>query len=265
MSGQFPISLQAFLPKSKIRQTMDGKRIGSKLSHYKLLRKLGEGGMGEVYLAEDILLGRPAAVKFLSRHVASDPQGIRRFVGEARAASALNHPNIATIYELGETGGLHFIAMEYVEGQTLREMMAGKPLHTAEILSIAVQMADALDAAHTKGIVHRDIKPGNIMIMPRGQIKVLDFGLAKQVIFDQALTDAETQATESGLLMGTIQYMSPEQALGRPVDHRSDLFSLGVVLYEMATGRLPFSGANESETLDQILHAQPEAMACFNS
>src|SRR2546425_7916066 len=161
--------MQALLPKSKIRQTMDGKLIGTKLSHYKLLRKLGEGGMGEVYLAEDILLGRPAALKFLSGPVASDRKGMRRFIGEARAASVLNHPNIATIYELGETGGLQFIAMEYVEGQTLREMMAGKPLQTAEIVSIAVQIADALDAAHTKGIVHRDIKPGNIMIMPRGQ------------------------------------------------------------------------------------------------
>ena len=244
-------------------QSLVGLRIGS----YKILSLLGVGGMGEVYLAQDPRLERTVALKILPAELACDPERMRRFVREARAASALKHPNVATIHEMGESDGIHFIAMEYVEGQTLVSKISGRPLKNAEIVEIALQVADALDEAHAKGITHRDIKSANIMLTPRGQAKVLDFGLAK-------ITRPEGQAasgdlnpvvtTETGLVMGTVHYMSPEQVLGRKVDGRTDIFSLGVVLYEMATGRLPFSGASASETMDRILHAPPEAIARFN-
>jgi serine/threonine protein kinase/tetratricopeptide (TPR) repeat protein len=234
---------------------------------YRVLTLLGVGGMGEVYLAHDPRLERNVALKILSAELASDAERIRRFVREAKAASALKHPNVATIYEIGESDGLRFIAMEYVEGQTLATKINGRPLGTDEILDIGIQVADALDEAHAKGITHRDIKSANIMLTPRGQAKVLDFGLAKitgpegQV----ASSDLSTAvSTETGVVMGTVLYMGPEQVLGKEVDHRTDIFSLGVVLYEMATGRLPFSGASASETTDRILHGQPEAIARFN-
>lgn len=226
--------------------------------------------MGEVYLARDTQLDRDIAVKILTADVAQDQQRLHRFLQEARAASALSHPNVAHIYEIGEAEGAHFIAMEYVEGTPLDKKIGGRPLPLGEILDIAIQVADALDEAHTKGITHRDIKSSNIMITARGRVKVLDFGLAK-VAAPPGVTDRTSNSelatrvkTSPGVVMGTVNYMSPEQALGRDVDHRSDIFSFGVVLYEMATGRLPFTGGTVTETIDHITHAQPEALARFN-
>ncbi|MBI1791734.1 MAG: protein kinase, partial [Acidobacteria bacterium] len=238
---------------------------GSSVSHYRIASRLGGGGMGEVYLARDTHLDRDVALKILPTDLAASPDRLRRFVLEARAASALSHPNVAHIYEIGESDGLHFIAMEYVEGKTLSAHAAGKPMAVAELLDLAAQAADALDESHAKGVVHRDIKPANVMITPRGQVKVLDFGLAK--IAAPVSGEAETQAetlTNPGVVMGTMQYMSPEQAMGRPVDHRADLFSLGVVLYEMIAARPPFSGATATETIHKITSEQPEAIARFN-
>jgi two-component system LytT family response regulator len=240
---------------------------GSHLAHYRIASRLGAGGMGEVYLAHDLNLERPVALKILPPEVAHDADRMRRFVQEAKLASALSHPNVAHVFEIGEADGVTFLAMEYIEGQTLNARIAGAPLPIAEAIDIAIQVADALDAAHAKGIVHRDIKPANIMITPRGHVSVLDFGLAKMKpggTISGASRTATQLLTDPGIVMGTVHYMSPEQALGRDADARSDLFSLGIVLYEMATGRLPFSGANATEMLMQILHGQPEAMARFN-
>ena len=224
------------------------------ISHYRILSRIGAGGMGEVYLAQDTRLDRTVALKILPADVAADPERMRRFVQEAKAASALSHPNVAHIYEIGEANGTNFIAMEYVEGQTLDAKLKGRALETAEIIDIATQVADALDEAHSKGITHRDIKPSNIMITARSQAKVLDFGLAKVAAHRAAPIESDmptVRKTDPGVVMGTVQYMSPEQALGREVDHRTDVFSLGVVMYEMSAGRLPFSGASTSETIDQ--------------
>jgi len=241
--------------------------VGKHISCYKVLSLLGMGGMGKVYLAEDPRLERTVALKILPNELASDPERMRRFVREAKAASALKHSNVATIYEIGESEGARFIAMEYVEGQTLAIRIGGRSLETSEILDIGIQVADALDEADGKNIAHRDIKPANIMLTTRGQVKVLDFGLAKitQHEVKAAASDLGTAvSTETGVVMGTVQYMSPEQVLGRDVDHRTDIFSLGVILYEMATGRLPFVGTSSSETTDRILHGQPDAIArCF--
>jgi len=242
--------------------------IGRQVGAYQILSLLGAGGMGEVYRARDTKLDRTVALKLLPAEVAADEDRMRRFLREAKAASALNHPNVAHIYEIGEAEGMSFIVMEYVEGQTLAAKIHGRPLEPPQLVEIGMQAADALEEAHSKGITHRDIKPANIMVTPRGQVKVLDFGLAKIARpTDQAVeSDISTMTqTAPGVVMGTVPYMSPEQALGRGVDHRSDLFSLGVVLYEMGTGRLPFSGTSTSETVDRILHAQPEAMARFSS
>jgi len=241
--------------------------VGRQIGPYKVRSLLGAGGMGEVYLAQDPRLDRNIALKVLPTELASDPDRMRRFVREAKAASALKHPNVAMIFEIGESSGVHFIAMEYVEGQTLATRIGGRPLETAEILDIALQVADALDEAHGKRIIHRDIKPANLMLTTRDQVKVLDFGLAKITHSEgqPVASDLSTiRSTETGVVMGTAQYMSPEQVLGKKVDHRADIFSLGVVLYEMATGRLPFAGGSSSETTDRILHAQPAAIARFN-
>ncbi|MBA2647637.1 MAG: protein kinase [Pyrinomonadaceae bacterium] len=240
---------------------------GRRISHYKIISSLGAGGMGEVYLAEDTALGRKVALKLLPALFTEDPDRLRRFAQEARAASALSHPNVAHVYEIGEADGTSFIAMEYVEGQLLEDKIGDCPLDTNEIVDIAVQTADALDAAHAEGIIHRDIKPANIVITPRGQVKVLDFGLAKVTARQSHVPQSEAPTkikTSAGLVMGTVPYMSPEQALGREIDTRTDIFSLGAVLYEMATGRQPFSGANAVEVIDHLAHSQPEAIARFN-
>ena len=221
--------------------------------------------MGEVYLAEDTTLGRTVAIKLLPSNVASDPERLRRFVQEAKAASALKHPNVASIYELGQAEDVRFIVMEHVEGETLDSRLKGATLEINKLLDIAIQTTDALDEAHSKGVVHRDLKPANIMITNRGQVKVLDFGLAKitqNTPSQDGASKLNTQTgTEPGLVMGTVQYMSPEQALGKHVDHRSDVFSLGILLYQMSTGRLPFSGAAVTETINQIVNSPPEALA----
>src|SRR5262249_1492770 len=240
---------------------------GQLIGPYKLIATIGAGGMGQVYVAEDARHGRRVAFKIVPRNFAADPERVRRFIQEARAASAVTHQNVCTIYDVGETSDHRpFIAMEHVQGQTLAARIGGRPLESALIIDIAGQTADALDEAHSKNIVHRDIKPANIMITARGGVKVLDFGLAKFARAEQILAeDATTLAkTESGVVLGTVQYMSPEQALGREVDHRTDIFSLGAVMYEMATGRLPFSAGNAGETLNRIINAQPEAIARFN-
>ena len=238
------------------------------LNHYQIKRKLGSGGMGEVYLAEDTKLHRQVALKVLAPEFAGDPQRKARFLQEAHAASVLNHPNVSVIHEVGESGeGTIFIAMEFIDGVTLLQARESRPLETAEILDIAIQTTDALDEAHTHGIIHRDIKSANIMLTSRGHVKVLDFGLAKVMASEQSgqADDEHTRLkTSPGLVMGTCSYMSPEQALGRPVDARSDLFSLGIVLYELLTGHLPFVGKTTSETIEKISHAQPEPMARFN-
>jgi eukaryotic-like serine/threonine-protein kinase len=239
-----------------------GKRLGP----YSLVSRLGSGGMGEIYLAQDTRLGRQVALKFLPPSFREDPERLRRFQNEARAASTLNHPNVATIYEIAEAEDITFIAMEFIEGQTLNQKISGRTLMTGEIVNISIQVADALDDAHSRGVVHRDIKTSNIMITRREQVKVLDFGLAKvSSISSLELSDVPTAVkTAPGLVMGTVQYMSPEQAVGGAIDARSDLWSFGVVLYEMATGRKPFIGATVGETIDKIRHSQPEAIARFN-
>jgi serine/threonine protein kinase len=239
------------------------------LAHYRIISLLGKGGMGEVFLAEDTRLFRKVALKVLLPEVAQDTEKLARFVQEARAASALSHPNAAHIYEIGEANGRHFLAMEYIEGETLEKRLAGEPLPFAEILSIGAQVADALEAAHARGIVHRDIKPANLMIGARNHVKVLDFGLAK--ILPVAGTEipgssllATQFLTSGGVVLGTVSYMSPEQALGRDVDHRTDLFSLGIVMYQMASGKLPFAGTSAQETLARILQSQPDALGRLN-
>ena len=242
--------------------------IGKTVGHYRITAELGAGGMGEVYLAEDARLERKAAIKFLPEELAADPDRRQRFLTEARAASALNHPHVCVVYDVGATDdGLPFIAMEYIEGGSLESVLKNRRLEISQVVDVAVQVADALDAAHARRIVHRDIKPANISLNDRGQVKVLDFGLAKRLAtdsLDSAGMTTEMQQTQDGALMGTPRYMSPEQVLGKPVDHRSDLFSLGVVLYELSTGQLPFGGANLGEILNNVVHSQPTAIARLN-
>jgi eukaryotic-like serine/threonine-protein kinase len=230
--------------------------IGRTLAHYRVVRKLGSGGMGEVYLAHDTVLGRSVALKVLSSTSSTSLDRIQRFVGEARAASVLNHPNIATIHELGEADDLRFIVMQYVVGETLKARLAGGPLRPGH------RQYQRADRRRTGGCARRRdhpsrYQPSNVIITPRGHAVVLDFGVAKRVSFPEPTSEDHTvEPTHTGVVMGTVQYMSPEQALGRPVDFRSDIFSLGVVLYEMATGRLPFSGSTPTRpsTLSSIAH-----------
>src|ERR1700677_2839334 len=245
--------------------------IGQTVSHYVIARKLGSGGMGVVYEAEDTRLGRHVALKFLTQELAQDAHSLERFQREARAASALNHPNICTVFAIEQHERQHFIVMELLEGQSLTLEIGRNAFEIEKLLTLAIQIVDALESAHAKGIAHRDIKPANIFVTPRGQVKILDFGLAK-IEAPRSQIDAVTQEvggraedlTTPGTAMGTVSYMSPEQARGQLTDSRTDLFSLGTVLYQMATGRLPFQGDTSGVIYEAILNRDPISIVQVN-
>ena len=238
--------------------------IGTTFSHYRITGKLGMGGMGVVYDGEDLDLSRPVALKFLSQDLAGDPDATRRFRREAQTLAGLNHPNICTVYEVAEHEGSVFIAMERVDGINLKLHMARRTLDTGELVALALQIAAALEAAHATGIVHRDIKPGNILVSSGGQVKVVDFGLARRFMMPETGELVLGGSTIPGRPMGTANYMAPERILQLPLDPRSDLFSLGVVIYEMATGKLPFGGATPSETINNVLDKDPVPLTALS-
>ena len=238
--------------------------VGTTISHYRITGKLGMGGMGVVYDGEDLRLSRPVALKFLPQELAGDPEATRRLRREAQTLAGLSHPNICTVFEVDEHDGSTFIAMERVDGQNLKLHMARRQLPTSEIVDIAVQVAQALEAAHAAGIVHRDIKPGNIVISLAGQVKVLDFGLARRFMMPDTGEMILGGSTIPGRPMGTANYMAPERILQMPLDPRSDLFSVGVLIYEMATGRLPFGGASPSETVTNVLDKDPTPLCSLS-
>ncbi len=254
-------------PVGRVSRTRTRLVVGSTVQHYRIEQRLGGGGMGEVYVAEDVRLGRRVALKFLPPSLKADPESRARLLNEARAASALRSPNIAVTYDIGEDRGADFIVMEYVEGDLLSARLANGPVPVREAIEVGMQVADALDEAHARGIVHRDIKSANLIRTERGLVKVLDFGLAKFIgpnPFVDATAITPSPMTMAGMVVGTISYMAPEQALGHPVDHRADLFSLGVVLFEMLAGRLPFAGASFTEVIDRILHEIQPAPSRLN-
>src|SRR5829696_2020996 len=254
------VAAHALAQDSKLT-TIVSTLAGQEIESYRIEKLLGAGGMGEVYLARDLKLGRMIALKVLPLHFVVDADRLSRFQREARALSSLNHPNLVTIYEVGEANGLHFIAMELVEGRALSSLR-GK-LSLKELLSIVAQAAEALAAAHQSGIVHRDVKPDNVMVRPDGYAKVLDFGLVK--LTEAAPAQSDAAQTQLGVAMGTLAYMSPEQASGEPVDHRTDIWSLGVVLYELSTGRKPFSGESRRAIINAILSIEPDAATTIDT
>ncbi len=243
---------------------------GRTIGHYEIVKQIGVGGMGEVYLAKDNKLDRNVAIKILNEEYSAHDSNLERFSREAKAASALNHPNILVIYEIGEFDQINYIASEYVKGKTLREVIKGSPMKTSEVLDIAIQIAGALSAAHTERIIHRDIKPENIMVRPDGYVKVLDFGLAKLIenekpSFGSEHATKKLNHTAKGVIMGTVNYMSPEQAKAEKVDERTDIFSLGVLIYEMITGRTPFDGDSPAETLANLINKDPQPLSRYVS